>query len=74
MNAKRLGFMGIGSVLVVLGVLRLVEPSSQAPSGRWSLVLGPIYESFGSFGLGFFFVALGGVMFTVGVLFKGDQK
>jgi hypothetical protein len=70
MNVKRLFFVGIGIVSIVMGIIKYYEPSNSPPSGRWAFVLAPIYQAFGPQGVGIAFLLFGICLALVGLLLK----
>jgi hypothetical protein len=56
--------IGIGLCFLVLGMTQIAYSSSTRPTGRWSFVLGPLFDSFGQLGPPMFFIIFG-VLFVV---------
>lgn len=52
-------WIGIGLVCVVLGATQIANPSSSHPTGRWSFILGPLFDAFGQVGPPMFSIVLG---------------
>jgi hypothetical protein len=59
-------------VSVLLGIAEMIWPSSTAPTGRSSVFTRPLFEAFGSLGVGAFFIALGVFLFISVGRNKGD--
>ncbi|MDX1915620.1 MAG: hypothetical protein SFU55_08540 [Methylophilus sp.] len=49
--------LGAGGWLLALS--ELLNPTIEAPTGRWSILFKPIYNNFGSHGLALFWFLLG---------------
>jgi hypothetical protein len=62
--------LGIGAL--VMALLQLLYPRTNAPSGRWSWVTGPLYDVFGSHGLAAFFAVLGVFLLSIGLSKQGE--
>ena len=75
MNNKDKGnaHIGIGAVAVVFGILEFASMSQTRPTGRWSLIFGPLFDSFGPSGpaLAHFFI---GILFIIFGFFLRGKK
>lgn len=56
------------AVFFVIGLLEIFKPEVR-PSGRWQIITGPLWDSFGNLGLSFFTWALGGIV-VIGLIFR----
>ena len=64
--------LALGFVAFVMAVLQLSYAQTSAPTGRWSWLIRPIYEVFGSVGLAAFFTILGLFLLIIGLRKKGE--
>lgn len=53
------GNIGIGLCGVILGIAKLISPSLERPTGRWSFIFGPLFDLFGVSGVGLINVIIG---------------
>ncbi|MDP1690701.1 MAG: hypothetical protein Q8L49_01845 [Burkholderiaceae bacterium] len=70
---KGLAFIGIGACLVVLALANLIQPSPARPTGRWSLIFGPLFDAFGPLGPALAFAGLGAGFALVGYILRGKK-
>lgn len=62
--------IGIGFVGLVLGLVKLFEPPSIRPTGRWSIIFGPLFDSFGPAGPAAAFIAIGFLLIIFGIFLR----
>jgi hypothetical protein len=76
MNNKDKGNANIGIVIcaLVLGLVKLPESSSTRPTGRWSLIFGPLFDSFGSCGPAIATLAIGGGLIIFRFFLRGKNE
>jgi hypothetical protein len=65
--------IGIGVCAVVLGLVKLSESSSVRPTGRWSLIFGPLFDSFGAYGPAMASLAIGGGLIIYGFFLRSKK-
>ena len=65
--------IGIGLVGIVLGATQIAYPSSSHPTGRWSFILGPLFNAFGQVGPPMFSIVLG-ILFIIFGLLQRSKK
>lgn len=65
---KAIGYLALGVCLVAIGLFDVAQPTSGRPTGRWSFLLGPLFDVFGLVGPGMFSVAVGLVFGVAGLL------
>lgn len=70
---KGLAFFGLGGCLLVLGLAKFFDTSSLRPTGRWSLVFGPLFDAFGPPGPALGFIALGAAFACVGYVLRSKK-
>lgn len=58
--------IGIGMCCLVLGITQVAYPSASRPTGRWSFVLGPLFDAFGLIG-----PAMLPIIFGISLVFFG---
>lgn len=63
---KGLASIGIGLCSLVFGSVDLLWVSSARPTGRWSLIFGPLFDSFGPAG-----PAMASMVIGIGLIFFG---
>jgi len=61
----------IGICSLALAIVEFVSPRTLAPTGRWSWLTAPIYESLGAYGLAILWVALGAFLVLISMK-RGD--
>ena len=68
MNNKDMGLanIGIGVCGCVLGLVELINPPTTRPTGRWSLIFGPLFDSFGPSGPAMTWFAVGVALIVFG--------
>lgn len=64
MSDKLKFFIGVGFVFITLGAVRMLGADPGPPTGRWEIVLGPIYAAIGHRGLSLLIISAG-LMFIV---------
>ena len=75
MNNKDKGNVGIGIGLVflVLGLTQIAYPSGGRPTGRWSFMLSPIFDTFGQLGPSIIYIGLGVLLVIVGFSLRSKK-
>lgn len=63
----------IGAVAVLLGVLDMASLSSARPTGRWSLIFGPLFDSFGPMGPAIAHIGIGVLLVALGFFYRGKK-
>lgn len=66
-------YAGLGGVSLVLGLVKLAYPSSDRPTGRWSLIYGPLFDYFGPLGPAIAFVAFGVMLIVFGFFLRSKK-
>jgi len=61
--------IGIGAF--TLALVEFLNPTTQPPTGRWSWMLAPIFNNFGSLGLSIYWVIVG-ILLILLVLNKSE--
>jgi hypothetical protein len=67
-------FIGIGLAMMIYGTVAALNETAGRPTGQWSIVLGPLYDSFGSIGVGGGFFVPGMVFLILGLIGKRDKS
>ncbi len=70
---KANAFGGIGLVFFMLGIVQFIDEENSKPTGKWSFILIPIWESFGDRGIAFLWIIVG-VMFIMYFLIERLKK
>lgn len=65
-----MGALGIRLIALIAAAANALEGDSQRPTGRWSFVLGPLFDAFGNTGITVAWLALA-VVFLAGAWFDG---
>jgi hypothetical protein len=65
--------IGLGAVSLTLGMVKVAYPSEQPPTGRWSLIFGPLFDSFGPMGPAIAFVAIGFLLVIFGFFLRSKK-
>jgi hypothetical protein len=67
------GYVGLGLCSLVLGLVKLAELPSVRPTGRWSLIFGPLYDSFGPSGPAISSIFIGLVLIGIGFFLRSKK-
>jgi hypothetical protein len=70
MNSKSNIFIGIGLVSWSLGIANYFNPTKNRPTGKWSLILGPIWDKWGASGLVGYWIAFGAILILIGYVLR----
>ena len=65
--------IGIGACSLVLGLVKMLEPSSGRPTGRWSLIFGPLFDTFGPSGPAVASILVGAALIFFGIFLRGKK-
>jgi hypothetical protein len=65
--------IGIGAVAMVFGILEFFSMSPTRPTGRWSLIYGPLFDSFGPIGPALAHVFIGMLFIIFGFILRGKK-
>lgn len=65
-----MGALGIRLMALIAAAANALSGYTQRPTGRWSFVLGPLFDAFGSTGITIAWLALAAV-FLAGAWFDG---
>ena len=63
----------IGAAVVLLGVLDVARLTSGRPTGRWSVIFGPLFDSFGPMGPAIAYVGIGMVLVALGFFYRRQK-
>ena len=61
-------------VAMLLGIAQMIWPSSAAPTGKSGVFTRPLFEAFGSVGVGAFWIAVGVFLFLSVARDKKEQR
>lgn len=56
---KRMAYLGVGLISLIGAAANALDGYQQRPTGRWSFVLGPLFDAFGSHGITALWLAMG---------------
>jgi uncharacterized membrane protein len=51
--------IGFALVAFTMAIVEYFDKTTTRPTGRWSILFGPIYDSFGSLGISIWYVLVG---------------
>lgn len=63
--------IAIGSIVIALGLFNEFFGKGERPTGRWSVIFGPIFDSFGAHGLNATQILIG-LVFIFFAIFKKE--
>lgn len=70
---KGLANIGLGVCGVVLGLEKMFGQSFGRPTGKWSVIFGPLFDSFGPKGPALASIAIGMVFVIFGLVLRGKK-
>jgi hypothetical protein len=66
-------FIGLGLVGLIGEIFDLIYSEPSRPTGRWSLVFGPLFDSFGFIGLSVIYLFIGFIFVIFGLFLRGKK-